>query len=74
MTPIPTDVARAEVWELVPLHDQFARQLGSVRLSLCDAEPTRSTRLYEKALRYQRLVGRLDNRIRVAMLSLAEAR
>ena len=72
MTPIPPDVARAEVSELVPLHEQFARQLGAVRLSLCEAEPTRSPWLYEKALRYERLVGRLENRIRVAMLALAE--
>ena len=74
MAPIPRDVARIEVSELVPLHVQFARELGSVRLRLCEAELTRSTRLYEKALRYQRLVGRLDNRIRVAMLALAETR
>ena len=71
MTPVPHDAARAEVSELVPLHDQFARELGAVRLSLCEAEPARSTPLYEKALRYQRLVGRLENRIRVALLSLA---
>ena len=41
-----------------------------MRLSLCDAEATRSALLYEKALRYERLIGRLENRIRVAMLSL----
>jgi hypothetical protein len=74
MSPTPPDVARAEVSELVPLHEQFAKQLGAVRLDLCEAEPSRSTRLYEKALRYQRLVGRLENRIRVAMLALAESR
>ena len=70
MTAIPHDVACAEVSKLVPLHDQFARQLGAVRLSLCEAEPHRSTPLYEKALRYQRLVGRLENRIRVAQIAL----
>jgi len=71
MTPIPRDVARTEISELVPLHDQFARQLGAVRLRLAGEEAERSTRLYEKALRYQRVVGRLENRIRVALLSLA---
>ena len=70
MTPIPPDVARAEISELVPLHDQLALQLGALRLRLCEAEAERSARLYEKALRYQRLVGRLENRIRVALLAL----
>jgi hypothetical protein len=42
-----------------------------VHLDLCNAEPARCVPLYEKALRYQRVVGRLENRIRVAMLSLA---
>ena len=70
MPPTQPDEARAEVTELVPLHELFAKQLGAVRLSLCDAEATRSALLYEKALRYERLIGRLENRIRVAMLSL----
>lgn len=74
MTPLLPDVARAEVSELVPLHEQFAKQLGAVRLDLCEAGPSHSTRLYEKALRYQRIVGRLENRIRVALLALAESR
>ena len=74
MTPLTPDVARAEVSELVPLCEQFARQLGAVRLLLAEEEAERSARLYEKALRYQRVVGRLENRIRVAMLSLAETR
>lgn len=72
MPPTPPDVARAEVTQLVPLHDLFAKQLGAVRLSLCNAEENRSALLYEKALRYQRVIGRLENRIRVAVLSLAE--
>jgi hypothetical protein len=72
MPPTPPDIARAEVTQLVPLHDLVARQLGAVRLSLCDAEATHSGLLYEKALRYQRVIGRLENRIRVAMLSLTE--
>ena len=44
-----------------------------MRLRLCEAEPEKSTGLYEKALRYQRVLGRLDNRIRVALLSLAQS-
>lgn len=71
MTAIPVDVARAEVTELVPLCERFAQELGSVRLRLCEADSARSAPLYEKALRYQRIVGRLENRIRVATLSLA---
>jgi len=71
MPPTPPDVARAEMTQLVPLYELFAKQLGSVHLDLCNAEAARSVPLYEKALRYQRLVGRLENRIRVAMLSLA---
>ena len=67
----PPDVARAEMTQLVPLYELFAKQLGSVHLDLCRAEAERCVALYEKALRYQRLVGRLENRIRVAMLSLA---
>lgn len=73
MPPTPPEVARAEVTQLVPLHDLFAKQLGAVRLSLCDAEVDRSGLLYEKALRYQRVIGRLENRIRVALLSLAQS-
>jgi len=69
--PPSPDVARAEVTQLVPLYEQFAKQLGAVQLDLCEARDERCTPLYEKALRYQRLVGRLENRIRVAMLSLA---
>lgn len=71
MTPLPPDVARAEVSELVPLCEQLARQLSAVRLRLADEEAERSAPLYEKALRYQRVVGRLENRIRVALLALA---
>ncbi len=69
---IPPDDARAEVAELVPLHEHFARQLSSVRLGLGAAEGGSAAKLYEKALRYERLVGRLNNRIRVAMLTLAQ--
>jgi hypothetical protein len=72
MSPTPPDIARAEVTELLPLHELFAKQLGAVRLDLCEAEAARTTHLYEKALRYERVVGRLENRIRVAMLSLAQ--
>jgi hypothetical protein len=72
MPPTPPDEARAEVTQLVPLHEQFAKQLGALRLSLCEAEASRSVQLYEKALRYERLVGRLENRIRVATLSLTQ--
>ena len=71
LAPASPDVARAEVTQLVPLYEQFAKQLGAVQLHLFEAQADRSTPLYEKALRYQRLVGRLENRIRVAMLSLA---
>jgi hypothetical protein len=74
MTPNTPEVARAEVSELVPLHEQIARQLGEVRLRLVEATPTDEDPLYEKALRYQRVVGRLENRIRVALLSLAQSR
>jgi hypothetical protein len=70
MSPLPPDLARAEVCELVPLRETFARQLGEVRLQLCEAGGSPG-QLYEKALRYERLVGRIENRIRVAMLSLA---
>jgi hypothetical protein len=72
MPPTQPDEARAEVTQLVPLHELFAKQLGAVRLSLCEAEANRSALLYEKALRYERLIGRLENRIRIAMLSLTE--
>ena len=72
MPPTPPDEARVEVTQLVPLHELFAKQLGAVQLSLCDAEANQSALLYEKALRYQRLIGRLENRIRVALLSLTE--
>jgi hypothetical protein len=71
LPPTPPEAARAEVTQLVPLYELFAKQLGAVQLDLCEAESDRSTLLYEKALRYQRLVGRLENRIRIAMLSLA---
>jgi hypothetical protein len=71
MTTLPPHVARAEVSELVPLCEQLARQLGAVRLRLVEEEVERSARLYEKALRYERVVGRLENRIRVALLSLS---
>ena len=67
---IPPDSARADVAELVPLHEHFAKQLCALRLGAAEGGPT--TKLYEKALRYERLVGRLDNRIRVAMLTLAQ--
>lgn len=73
MPPTQPDDARAEVTQLVPLHEQLAKQLGALRLSLCEAEAERSEQLYEKALRYERVVGRLENRIRVATLSLAQA-
>jgi len=72
MPPTPAEEARAEVTQLVPLHEQLAKQLGALRLSLCDADGARSEGLYEKALRYERLVGRIENRIRVATLSLAQ--
>jgi len=72
MTPTSPDLARAEVSQLVPLHELFAKQLGAVRLSLCEAEDSDNASLYEKALRYERLVGRLENRIRIALLSLTQ--
>jgi hypothetical protein len=71
MTPrTPPEHARAEVAELVPLHQHFAKQLCAVRLGAAEGGST--AKLYEKALRYERLVGRLDNRIRVALLTLAQ--
>jgi hypothetical protein len=73
MLPLPPDVARAEVAQLAPLHAQLARELDAARVRLCEAEPEHSHGLYEKVLRYQRVLGRLDNRIRVAMLALAQA-
>jgi hypothetical protein len=73
MSPLPPDAAREEVAQLAPLHAQLARELDAVRLRLCEAEPGKSTGLYEKALRYQRVLGRLDNRIRVALLALAQS-
>jgi hypothetical protein len=72
MTPLPPDDARAEVAELVPLFERFTRELASARLRLCDAEQDRSAPLYEKALRYERIVGRLGNRIRMATVALAQ--
>jgi hypothetical protein len=72
MNPLPPEHARAEVTELVPRYERFARELASARLRLCDAEHTRSAPLYEKTLRYERLVGRLENRIRIATLALAQ--
>jgi hypothetical protein len=72
VSPLPSDEARAEVAELVPLFERFARELASAQLRLCDAEQERSAPLYEKALRYERIVGRLGNRIRVAAVKLAQ--
>jgi hypothetical protein len=72
MTPLPPDDARAEVTELVPLYERFARDLASARLRLCEAEQARSAPLYEKTLRYERIVGRLGNRIRFATVTLAQ--
>ena len=67
MNPSTPEVAREEVSQLVPLAEQIARQLGEVRLQLCDAAPGGEDPLYEKALRYQRVMGRLENRIRSAV-------
>lgn len=72
MTPLPPEDARAEVTELVPLYERFAHELASARLRLCEADRRRSAPLYEKTLRYERILGRLGNRIRVATVSLAQ--
>ena len=72
MPPLPPDDARAEVTELVPLYERFARDLASAQLRLCEADEGRSAPLYERALRYERIVGRLGNRIRVATVALAQ--
>jgi hypothetical protein len=72
MSPLPPDDARAEVTELVPLYERFARDLASTRLRLCETDRQRSAPLYEKTLRYERILGRLGNRIRVAAVSLAQ--
>ena len=72
MSPLPPDDARAEVTELVPLYERFARELASTRLRLCETDRRRSAPLYEKTLRYERILGRLGNRIRVATVSLAQ--
>jgi hypothetical protein len=72
MTPLPPDDARAEVTELVPLYERFAHQLASARLRLCEADRGHSAPLYEKTLRYERIVGRLGNRIRVATVTVAQ--
>jgi hypothetical protein len=73
MNPPDSDDARSEVRDLVPLHEAFTRQLGSMRLGLGVSEGALASPLYEKALRYERLVGRLENRIRIAMLRLVRA-
>ena len=73
MTPREPDDARSEVAHLVPLHESFSRQLASLRLGLGTEGAALSSPQYEKALRYERLVGRLENRIRVAMLRLVRA-
>ena len=73
MEPPEVDDARSEVSRLVPLHEWFTHQLDSIRLGLGSDAAALSSPLYEKALRYERLVARLENRIRVAMLRLVRA-
>jgi hypothetical protein len=73
MASTDSDDARSEVRDLVPLHEAFTRQLDSLRLGLGAGEAALASPLYEKALRYERLVGRLENRIRVAMFRLVRA-
>lgn len=69
MTRAPHDpVASSELAFLEPLREHFAEALEEAQRRLTEAPPCDAERLYERVLRYRRVKGRVENRLRVAAL------
>ncbi len=57
--------ARNELAELLPLRDRISRASGRLRVT-AHTSPDRADALLERARRCERVIHRLDNRIRLA--------
>jgi hypothetical protein len=58
--------ARNELAQLLPLRDRVSRASGRLRVAATRSSPARADALLERARRCERVIGRLDARIRLA--------